>query len=99
MVMATTLRANSPITSCFGISAKLTKFKGEKPSAYSGKNDETFNSWDAASWADTRAKLDAVLSEWESWWKRLTKSSWRLGIRPSHILARTTLITRDRSSH
>lgn len=43
----------------------LEQFKGEKPSAYSGNNDETFNSFDSKSWADTVARLDRVMKSWE----------------------------------
>jgi uncharacterized damage-inducible protein DinB len=43
----------------------LEKFKGETPGKYSGNNDETFNSFDAKSWADTVKQLDEVLTEWE----------------------------------
>jgi uncharacterized damage-inducible protein DinB len=43
----------------------LVKFKGETPGKYSGNNDETFNSFDAKSWADTVKQLDEVLTEWE----------------------------------
>jgi uncharacterized damage-inducible protein DinB len=43
----------------------LAKFKGETPGKYSGNNDETFNSFDAKSWADTVKQLDEVLTEWE----------------------------------
>ena len=44
---------------------QLAKFKGEPPPAFSGDNNETFNSFDAAKWAQTQKDLDAVLSEWE----------------------------------
>lgn len=44
---------------------ELADFKGEKPQPFNGNNDETFNNFDAAQWADTVKKLDAVLSEWE----------------------------------
>jgi uncharacterized damage-inducible protein DinB len=44
---------------------ELAAFKGEKASPFSGNNDETFNNFDAAQWADTVKKLDAVLTEWE----------------------------------
>ena len=43
----------------------LSKLKGQTPAAYSGNNDETFNSFDAAKWAATVQALDAVLSELE----------------------------------
>jgi len=44
---------------------QLAKFKGEQPPKFSGDNNETFNSFDAAKWAQTQKDLDAVLSEWE----------------------------------
>jgi uncharacterized damage-inducible protein DinB len=44
---------------------ELAQFKGEKPTAFSGNNDETFNNFNAAQWADLTKKLDAVLTEWE----------------------------------
>ena len=44
---------------------ELAEFKGEKAQPFNGNNDETFNDFNAAQWADTVAKLNAVLSEWE----------------------------------
>jgi len=44
---------------------QLAKFNGQPPEAFSGDNNETFNSFDAAKWAQTQKDLDAVLSEWE----------------------------------
>jgi uncharacterized damage-inducible protein DinB len=44
---------------------ELVKFKGEKPAAFSGNNEETFNSFDSKSWNATVQKLDSVLTEWE----------------------------------
>ena len=44
----------------------LQQFKGEKPAAYDGNNDETFNSFDAKSWAATVNRLDTVMKEWEA---------------------------------
>jgi len=44
----------------------LAKFKGEKPAAFNGNNDETFsNKFDAASWKATVKKLDEVLTDLE----------------------------------
>jgi uncharacterized damage-inducible protein DinB len=43
----------------------LQRFKGEKPQAYNGNNDETFNSFDSKSWKDVVQKLDAVMTKWE----------------------------------
>ena len=42
----------------------LMRFNGETPKEVTN-NDETFNSFDAASWPQTVAKLDAVLTAWE----------------------------------
>lgn len=44
---------------------ELADFKGEKPQPFNGNNDETFNNFDAAQWADTVKKLDVILTEWE----------------------------------
>lgn len=44
---------------------QLAKFKGQVPPKYSGKNDETFTSFDAKSWAATVQQLDEVLGAWE----------------------------------
>jgi uncharacterized damage-inducible protein DinB len=44
----------------------LVKFKGQQPDKYDGNNDETFNSFDAKSWAATVKQLDEVLTEWEN---------------------------------
>ncbi len=44
---------------------ELAEFKGEKPQPFSGNNDETFNNFDAAQWAETVTRLDAVLTDWE----------------------------------
>ncbi len=49
----------------FWDSQELAKFKGEKPASFNGNNDETFNSFDARTWAATVQKLDSVLTEWE----------------------------------
>ena len=45
-------------------SQDLARFNGETPKEITN-NDETFNSFDAASWPATVAKLDAVLTAWE----------------------------------
>jgi len=44
----------------------LAKFKGEKPAKFDGNNDETFNSFDAKTWANTVRQLDQVMSEIEN---------------------------------
>ena len=44
---------------------ELARFKGEKPAAYNGNNDETFNSFDSKSWKTTVERLDSVLTAWE----------------------------------
>jgi len=43
----------------------LAKFEGEKPPPVPSDNSETFNDFDAAQWAETVHKLDAVLTAWE----------------------------------
>ncbi len=45
---------------------ELAKFKGETPAKFSGNNDETFNNFDAAKWAETVRQLDQVMKDWES---------------------------------
>ena len=49
----------------FWDSRGLEQFKGEKPGAYNGNNDETFNSFDAKSWNETVKQLDQVMTDWE----------------------------------
>ena len=49
----------------FWDSRSLAKFKGEPPSKFSGNNDETFNSFDAKSWAATVQQLDKVMIDLE----------------------------------
>jgi uncharacterized damage-inducible protein DinB len=44
---------------------QLAKMKGEPPPKYSGNNDETFNSFDAANWAAAVKQLDDVLTALE----------------------------------
>ena len=45
---------------------QLAKFKGEKPPAYSGNNDETFAGVaDKAAWDAAVRQLDAVMTDWE----------------------------------
>lgn len=43
----------------------LAKFKGEPRAKFSGNNEETFNNFDAKSWAATVQQLDAVMTAWE----------------------------------
>jgi len=43
----------------------LAKFNGEPPAKFSGNNEETFNSFDAKSWAATVQQLDRVMTAWE----------------------------------
>jgi uncharacterized damage-inducible protein DinB len=49
----------------FWNSEALARFKGEKPPKFSGNNDETFNNFDAAQWANIVQQLDKILAEWE----------------------------------
>src|SRR5262245_5429335 len=44
---------------------QLAKFNGETPAAFSGDNNETFNSFDAAKWTATVRELDEVMAAWE----------------------------------
>ncbi|MBS1731340.1 MAG: DinB family protein [Bacteroidetes bacterium] len=41
---------------------QLYQFKGMKPPAFNGNNDETFNSFDATNWKETVQRLDSVLT-------------------------------------
>jgi uncharacterized damage-inducible protein DinB len=43
----------------------LAKLKAEKPPAYGGNNEETFNSFDSKTWNETVKRLDTVLTELE----------------------------------
>ena len=43
----------------------LANFKGEKPDKFSGNNDETFNNFDAKTWANTVKQLDQVMTDIE----------------------------------
>jgi uncharacterized damage-inducible protein DinB len=49
----------------FWNSRELAKFKGEQPEKFSGNNDETFNNFDAKSWAATVKQLDKVMADLE----------------------------------
>jgi uncharacterized damage-inducible protein DinB len=44
----------------------LEQFKGEKPSAFDGNNDETFDNFNPAQWEDLQKKLDQVMTGWET---------------------------------
>jgi uncharacterized damage-inducible protein DinB len=50
----------------FWNSQQLANFKGEKPQAFSGNNEETFGVVDKAGWEQIVKKVDAVLKEWET---------------------------------
>ncbi len=43
----------------------LANFKGEKTPAFSGNNEETFDNFSDAQWADLVKKLDGVMADWE----------------------------------
>ena len=43
----------------------LMQFKGEKPHAFDGNNNETFDKFSAADWDDLVKKLNQVLADWE----------------------------------
>ena len=45
----------------------LARLKGEKPDAFSGNNDETFNKFDNKTWNDIVQQLDDVMKELEHW--------------------------------
>jgi uncharacterized damage-inducible protein DinB len=49
----------------FWNSEQLSKFKGQKPPAFDGNNDETFNDFDAKKWEDTVKQFDQVMTDWE----------------------------------
>jgi hypothetical protein len=44
----------------------LARFKGQKPPAFNGNNDETFNDFNAAQWTDLVQKLNQVMTDWEA---------------------------------
>ncbi len=43
----------------------LARFKGEKPPAFDGNNNETFDNFNAAQWDDMVKKLNQVMADWE----------------------------------
>jgi len=43
----------------------LIQFKGEKPPAFDGNNNETFDKFSAAQWDDLVKKLNQVMTDWE----------------------------------
>jgi uncharacterized damage-inducible protein DinB len=49
----------------FWNSRNLARFRGETPAKFSGDNDETFNSFDAKTWANTVKQLDQVMTDIE----------------------------------
>jgi uncharacterized damage-inducible protein DinB len=49
----------------FWNSQELAKFKGEKPAKFDGNNDETYNNFDAKTWAATVRQLDQVMTDLE----------------------------------
>jgi uncharacterized damage-inducible protein DinB len=49
----------------FWDSRALLRFNGEKPGAFSGNNDETFDDFTPAQWDDVQKKLDQVMTDWE----------------------------------
>jgi uncharacterized damage-inducible protein DinB len=44
----------------------LMRFKGEKPPAFDGNNNETFDNFTAEQWDDLVKKLNQVLADWEN---------------------------------
>lgn len=45
----------------------LARLKGDKPEAFSGNNDETFDKFDAKTWNQTVQQLDEVMNDLERW--------------------------------
>jgi len=43
----------------------LARFKGEKPPAFDGNNNETFDNFTAAQWDELVKKLNQVMVDWE----------------------------------
>jgi uncharacterized damage-inducible protein DinB len=43
----------------------LTQFKGQKPAAFDGNNNETFDNFTPAQWDDLVKKLNQVMMDWE----------------------------------
>src|SRR5580698_9066051 len=50
----------------FWNSRELADFKGEKPPAFDGNNDETFDNFTPAQWDDLVKKLNQVLTDWDT---------------------------------
>ena len=44
---------------------ELASFRGEKPGAFSGNNNETFDNFSDAQWDELVKKLDQVMTDWE----------------------------------
>ncbi len=49
----------------FWDSYALAQFKGEKPPAFNGNNDETFTKFDSKQWPSLVKQMDQVMSDWE----------------------------------
>lgn len=49
----------------FWNTTSLAKFKGEKPPAFGGNNDETFNNFDPKQWDSLVRQLDQVMTDWQ----------------------------------
>jgi uncharacterized damage-inducible protein DinB len=47
-------------------SRALQQFKGEKPAAFDGNNNETFDNFNAAQWDDLLKKLNQEMVDWEA---------------------------------
>lgn len=62
---------------------ELQSFQGKKPDAYSGNNDETFNSFNAKTWAETVDRLNRVMKDWEEAVRTADES--KLGLSASRI--------------
>ena len=53
----------------------LQQLKGEKTAAFSGNNDETFNGFDEARWAETQKQLDRVLTDIEQYVEKVDEKT------------------------
>jgi len=70
----------------FWNSRELSKCKGEPESKFSGNNEETFDKFDAKTWADTVKKLDQVMSDLEKFVESATDAQLaKFGSEIAHI--------------
>ena len=58
--------------------SQLATWKGQKPPAYSGKNDETFgNDLDKAAWEKAVKQLNTILTDMEKWIEASDEASFK----------------------